>query len=620
MPPPRRRRPVRPSDTVAQFPTWVAPQLTKLVEHVPAGEEWAHEIKLDGYRMHARIDRGKVRLLTRTGLDWSDKYPTTIAALERLPVRQAYLDGELCGVAPNGVTSFSLMQSASDDGRTAELVYFVFDLLYVDGENLMSAPLIERKTRLQELLPGGAIRYVDHQLGQGPLLYQHACRMSLEGIVSKQINASYKPNDRGLWVKTKCLNREEFVVVGWTDPEGTRPRIGALLLAYYDPDGRLTYAGRAATGMSVDELERVWHRLQPLATRTMPLDVPPPRTSRFGSPLFLSRVHWVRPKLIAEINYLTWTQENLLRQVVYLGLREDKPAREVRRSVPYPKTPPAMAPKRAAPANPRSLPVPAENILQLLPDAVVPSREALTRYWTKVAPEALNYLGRRPLKLVRHVHGTTFYHRGPLPPVPATVHQLRLHKREAGEGTRVWVDDLDGLLGLLEMGVVEVHPWGAMVDDLERPDTLVFDFDPGEGVGWDFVTETAFALRDHLAAEALDCWPKVTGGKGLHVMVPIERTMMWDEAHEYCRRLAQTFIARDRTRYTRYRRRWRTAPAGCSLITCGTAAVRPPWARTRRVPDLGFRSLRRSPGVMWSVAFGPMPLRSSIRRLRPSRN
>jgi bifunctional non-homologous end joining protein LigD len=311
-----------------------------LVENAPEAEDWAHEIKRDGYRMHARIAAGTVLLLTRTGLDWTNKYTLTAAALKQLPVREAYIDGELCAVGADGVTSFSLLQAASDNRTTAALVYFAFDLLYVDGKNLMTAPLIERKRRLRSLLSkaGRPVRFVDHQLGKGPLFYQHACRMKLEGIVSKRIDAPYKPGDRGLWVKTKCLNREEFVIVGWTDPEGSRPRIGALLLAYYDPDGRLTYAGRAGTGMSEDELERVWRRLQPLATRTMPLAVSPPRTSRFGSPLVLSRVHWVRPQLVAEVNYLTWTHDNLLRQVVYMGLREDKLARQVQRSVLFGKT------------------------------------------------------------------------------------------------------------------------------------------------------------------------------------------------------------------------------------------------------------------------------------------
>jgi bifunctional non-homologous end joining protein LigD len=335
---PRRRR-TRPTDLISDFPTWVAPQLTELVEKLPAGDEWAHEIKLDGYRMHARIDRGHVQMLTRTGLDWTAKYPTTATALHCLPVQHAYIDGELCAVSETGVTSFSLMQAATDSRRTATLIFYAFDLLYPDGGNLMREPLLERKRRLQRLLDGytDAIRYCDHQIGLGPQFYEHACQLRLEGVVSKRVDAPYVTGNRGLWLKTKCVNREEFVVVGWTDPEGSRPRIGALLLAYYTPDGKLTYAGRAGTGMSVNELERWWRRLQPLRTDRMPLDVPPPRDSRFGSPLVLSRVHWVHPELVVEVTYLTWTMDNLLRQVVYAGLREDKPARNVRRPVPHPK-------------------------------------------------------------------------------------------------------------------------------------------------------------------------------------------------------------------------------------------------------------------------------------------
>ncbi len=333
-----RRRPTRSSDRSSHFPTWVAPQLTQSVEKVPADDEWAHEIKLDGYRLHARIDHGRAQLLTRTGLDWTAKYPATAAALRGLPIQQAYIDGELCAVSETGVTSFSLMQAATDNRRTAALIYYAFDLLYLDGENLMHAPLLQRKRRLQRLLEGqeGSIRYCDHQIGFGPQFYQHACKLTLEGVVSKRLDAPYIPGNRGLWLKTKCVNREEFIVVGWTDPEGSRPRIGALLLAYYTPEGRLTYAGRAASGLGADELERVWRRLQPLHADKMPLDVPPPRASRFGSPLVLSRVHWVRPELVVEVTYLTWTLENLLRQVVYVGLREDKPARDVRRPVPHP--------------------------------------------------------------------------------------------------------------------------------------------------------------------------------------------------------------------------------------------------------------------------------------------
>jgi bifunctional non-homologous end joining protein LigD len=367
------------------------------------------------------------------------------------------------------------------------------------------------------------------------------------------------PGNRGIWIKTKCLNREEFVIAGWTDPEGSRAHLGSLLLAYYAPDGKLVYAGRAGTGLNTAELLRLRRRLEPMAIDRMPLDVPPPRTSRFGSPLVLSRVHWVNPELVAEVTFLTWTEEGLLRHVVYQGLREDKPARQVVRPLATDTPPPPTTAPAAAPPAPSRRPtggrrgrrtaVPAENILQLLPEAVVPSKDQLASYWTKVASRALKHLGRRPLKLVRHTKGTTFYHMGPLPPVPAAVHQLRIKKRSGGQGIRLWVDDLEGLLGLVEIGAVELHPWGATIDDIEHPDLLVFDLDPGEGIPWEFVVESAFMLRKVLEAHELDCWPKTTGGKGLHVMVPIARDMAWDAAHEFTRIIAQELAATDRQRY-----------------------------------------------------------------------
>jgi len=321
------------------LPRWIKPQLTKLVKEPPEGPEWLHEIKFDGYRMHARLDRSAVRLLTRTGLDWTHKYPAIAAAIASLPARQAYLDGELCGIRPDGTTSFSLIQNASDTRNDGALVFFLFDLLHLNGETISTSPLAERKERLRALLSGmpSPLHFSDHQIGRGRAFYDQACTLKVEGIVSKRIEAPYAPGNRGRWLKVKCLNREEFVVVGWTDPEGARPWLGALLLAYYDPEGRLVYAGRVGTGINAAELKRLWRRLQPLATDTMPLEVPPPRSSRFGSPLVLSRVHWVRPELVAEVKYLTWTDDNLLRQVVYEGLREDKPAAEVRRSLPHPK-------------------------------------------------------------------------------------------------------------------------------------------------------------------------------------------------------------------------------------------------------------------------------------------
>jgi len=318
-------------------PRWIKPQLTKLVDAPPDGPGWLHEIKFDGYRLHARLNRGDVRLLTRTGLDWTRKYPAIASAVSSLRAKEAYLDGELCSVRADGTASFSAIQAASDAGKSDALVFFLFDLLYLDGETINSAPFIDRKARLQKLLTIAppTLQFSDHQIGRGPEFYAKACELSVEGIVSKRVDAPYTPGNRGLWVKTKCLNREEFVVVGWTDPEGSRPFLGALLLAYYTPDGRLVYAGRVGGGINNAELGRLWQRLQPLAMSEMPLEVPPPRTNRFGSPLVLSRVHWVQPALVVEVKYLSWTDDRLLRQVIYQGLREDKPAADVRHSVPY---------------------------------------------------------------------------------------------------------------------------------------------------------------------------------------------------------------------------------------------------------------------------------------------
>jgi bifunctional non-homologous end joining protein LigD len=250
-----------------------------------------HEIKYDGCRMHARLDRGAVKLLTRTGLDWTHKYPAIARAMASLGARQAYLDGESCGVGPDGITSFNIVQLGSDSGNAAALVFFLFDLLYLDGEDWMAQPLIERKERLAPLLANAerSLHYSDYQIGHGRAFYERACKASLEGIVSKRTDAPYAPGNRGLWRKVKCLHRQEFAVVGWTDPEGSRPYLGALLLGYYDPHGKLIHAGRVGTGIDTAQLEHLWRRLQPLAAARMPLDVPPPRGARFGSPLVLSQ-------------------------------------------------------------------------------------------------------------------------------------------------------------------------------------------------------------------------------------------------------------------------------------------------------------------------------------------
>jgi ATP-dependent DNA ligase len=283
------------------LPAFVPPQLSQPVEKPPSGPQWVHEIKLDGFRMAARVDNGRVQLLTRTGLDWTAKYPNAVAALLNVKVKTAYLDGELCGVDEAGLPSFAHTQAATDGESKARLVYYAFDLLHLE-------PLLAGKLGLQ---------FNGHDTGDGELILKHAGKLGFEGVVSKTIDAPYVSGNRGFRRKAKWLNRQEFVVVGWSDPEGSRPHLGALLLGYYTDDGRLTYAGRVGTGMPVKVLADLRRRLDPLASKISPLNVPPPRSTRFGSPLVLSRVHWVEPELVVEITFLTWTADNLLRHSVF---------------------------------------------------------------------------------------------------------------------------------------------------------------------------------------------------------------------------------------------------------------------------------------------------------------
>jgi DNA ligase D-like protein (predicted ligase) len=284
-------------------PRFIRPQSTLLAESPPADEGWTHELKFDGYRLHARIADKQAKLLTRTGLDWTAKYEAVAAALAKLPARSAYIDGELCAIRPDGTTSFSDLQAATDHKESAGLLYFAFDLLFIDGENLTTLPLVERKATLKALLRRAPkkIYFVDHVIGNGQAFYDATCKHEAEGIVSKRVDALYKPGDRGIWRKVKCINEDEFVVVGFTNPEGRRPYLGALLLGYYTPAGELIYAGRAGTGMNEAELKCIYGKLKPLETKAMTVSEPPPRTNGFGSPLKLSEVYWVKPKLVAQV-------------------------------------------------------------------------------------------------------------------------------------------------------------------------------------------------------------------------------------------------------------------------------------------------------------------------------
>jgi bifunctional non-homologous end joining protein LigD len=525
----------------APMPERVEPCLPTLVPKAPSGDDWLHEVKWDGYRIAVHIEGQTVTVLTRGGFDWTGRFPRIVAAARELGVAIAIIDGEACVLDEKGLPSFGALQAELARGAAPTAALCAFDLAYLDGRDLRELPLEERREALGELIDKqkpGAILFSEAIAGDGPDVYHHACGLGLEGIVSKRRGSPYRSGRRREWLKTKCTLRDEFVVVGYQPSEAMGGQLGKLRVAWRDEAGELHFAGGVGTGFTARIADALVRRLESL---------------RIPKPIFrgLKRpgAIWTRPELVVEIEYRGWTEaDGRLRHAAYKGMRDDRaaddieppstlpprPAEEIGTTSPWSRKP---VPNRREPSRGG---VPRENILQLLPDAVVPTHEELKAYWRKVGKRALKYLGGRPLKLVRHDKGATFFHKGPLPEIPPAVRQLTIEEREGGEGVRVWVDSVEGLLGLVDMGVVEVHPWGAKVDDIEHPDTLVFDLDPGEGIEWDFLVETALELRDLLEHEEdLPSWPKLSGGNGIHLMVPFDRGMNWDKAHAYAKRIAQ---------------------------------------------------------------------------------
>ena len=387
---------------------------------------------------------------------------------------------------------------------------------------------------LRELLREAAhprLLFSEHLEGDAAEIVANACAMGLEGIVSKDRSSPYRSGRTENWFKVKCARSDNFPIIAFVEKLGAKPRRVASLYIGRRENGKLLYAGKARSGYTLESAQRLRELLDPYIRTAPPLD----------EPIKKPKATWVEPVIDAEIAYSTRTPEGLLREAVFKGVRDDlapPPPRKVRA---VPKA--AELPKQSSQPH---IGVPRENILQLLPDAVVPSKEELAAYWSKIGKRALEHLGGRPLKLVRHSHNTTFYHRGKLPTVPDVVHQLKIEKREGGEGIRLWIDSVDGLIGLVAMGTVEIHPWNATVSDLEHPDRIVIDLDPGEGVEWAFVTDTALTMREMLKTEGLDSWPKLTGGKGIHLMAPIKATVTHFEAREFARTLAQRLSTTDR--------------------------------------------------------------------------
>jgi len=510
-------------------PQFIEPCLATLYGEAPAGGEWLHEMKFDGYRTQVHKRNDAQAIFTRRGYNWTARFKNIAEAIAKLPAKTAILDGEVIVPDSRGASDYHALQLDLAQGRSDRLVYFAFDLLYLDGYDLRKAPLVKRKEMLASLLADapGNIRLSEHFEAEGDEVFARVCELKLEGIVSKRRDSPYRSGRSDDWRKMKCIKSETYPIIAFVEKLGARPRRIASLYVGRRDDGRLLYAGKVRSGYSEQVAREVRERLDPYIRKTSPVSVP----------IKKPKATWVEPVVDAEVEFSSVTEQGILREAVFKGIRDaadESPAtRRVHR---------VAKPKRAH--------VPPENILQLLPDALAPSVDELREYWQLVAPKALEHLAYRPLKLVRNVGGTIFYHKGKLPPVPASVKQLKIKKREGGEGTRLFVEDVTGLLGLVDIGAVELHPWNSHVDDIEHADVLVFDLDPGEGVAYSFVTESALALRDMLEEQGLESWPKLSGGKGIHVMVPLRSKITHDEAHAYARRMARKLAATNPDRYT----------------------------------------------------------------------
>lgn len=504
------------------------PQLATLAKSPPDGADWLHEIKFDGYRTLCRLEDGTAALFTRNGHDWTDRYRPIAEAFETLNCRDAIIDGEICVQDVTGATSFSELRDALSEGTAERLTFFAFDLLHINRYSLAKVPLTKRKELLHDLLdpiigPASAVQYSDHIEGGGPAFFDEASRLGLEGIVSKKKTSTYIPGRSQGWLKTKCVNTEEFTIVGYTESKAAGG-LSALLLAEPQADG-LRSVGKVGTGFSAKEAARLLEEFRAL---------------RRGDPVFTlkhnykkSAATWVEPKLIAEVQYQSRTKEGKLRGAAYKGLRFD------------------LAGGTGAPKG-HVADADLADIWVTNPDRRMFGKEGPTKldlvlYYAQVGAWMLPDLARRPLTLVRCPTGDledAFYQRHLSDGMPAEIKPIAL--REEGSKKRadfLYIEDAKGLLWLSQFGVIEFHPWGCRVDKPERPDRMVLDLDPDESLAWREVVEGAFEVRDALADLGLTSFVRTTGGKGLHVVVPLERRTTWsamkDVSHAFVRRLAE---------------------------------------------------------------------------------
>ena len=534
-------------------PEFLDPQLAQETEAPPEGAGWLHELKLDGYRMQARKSGRGVQMLTRSGLDWTYRVPSVAEAVARLPLKSVTLDGEVVVLAADGTTNFADLQASFQQGAKNPLTFFCFDLLHIEGHNPRNLPLRERKQLLASVLPAdenAVVRLSEHLETSGGAMFKQACELHAEGIVSKRADTPYQGGRNGDWLKSKCLHEQEFVIGGFTLSSDGPDRVGSLLIGYYR-DGQFIYAGRTGTGFTQRMRRDLRAQVTPLETKSSPFRTVPSEARRGAL--------WIRPELVAQVRFATWTAEDLVRQAAFLGLREDKlPAEVVREEAtvpPQPKgtgqtrTKSGKAPELGEAAPPVSQGLPAVKARKVAakivagtppalppsirlthPDKILDPASGLTKrqladfYWA-VAARMLPGIANRPLSLVRCPDGAgqpCFYQKHVNHMLPPGVGSVNIPDKKTGViEPYITLATPEALAGLAQMGVLEIHPWGSHNDDLEHPDRLIFDLDPDENLPWATIAEAAREVRARLKRVHLESFLKTTGGKGLHIVAPI---------------------------------------------------------------------------------------------------
>lgn len=536
--------------------------------------------------MLCRIEGGRAQFISRNEQDWTGKFARLGEAVAQLPLQHALLDGEVVALETDGISSFQAMQNAQSEGRAGDLIYYVFDVLHLDGFDLTQVPLEQRKEILPSLIKStdsGTVRWVEHIVGNGPEFFQQACQVGLEGIICKRRDRPYTLGRGYDWLKVKCVKREEFVIGGFTPPEGARSHFGALLLGYHDRHGNLRYAGRVGTGFTEETLRTLHKKLEKLEQKKSPF------VNLSGTTGQARGVHWVKPRLVGQVEFTQWTRDAMLRHPSFQGLREDKPAEDVVRDEPIgmaangngsERESQGSTMKKAASKTKRSAKKAASNGAQKSkrtttvaspanvedevagvrlthPEKVLYEEQGITKfdlaaYYAAIADWIMPHVENRPLSLVRCPEGRSkecFFQKHPGMGTSKVLRRIPV-KEKKGTSDYLVADDITGVVSLVQIGVLEIHLWGSKADDIERPDRLIFDLDPDPAVSWPMVIKGAQRLGEFLADLGLVSFVKTTGGKGLHVVVPITRRQEWDDAKAFCRAVTEAMVRRWPADYT----------------------------------------------------------------------